>query len=421
LTDVLVGIGNRRAWEEARATAPKKHVAALDIDSLGWVNDTLGHAGGDQYLEAVGQALRDEGVEAYRTGGDEIMVQADDQQELRTALAMVRERLASIEVTAIKGDQRITKKGVGFSYGIGPDEKTADDRLYADKRSREDAGLRPPKGREPAGVVRRPAVEAGSHRGEAAAAKPRAEEVESEAPPAPVSDPEAVQQRAETLAPVEPPASVVSVTPKQVEATDTQQRRSPPIPMAEVARNHRVMQTTKDGTYAIVRKIGDRKRAIVKGGFATEKEAMTYLATHPVRNHRAQVRLPRAALARPHRAHRPRGKRKGHVTPSSSRRLRLPRWRIRQLEYGRRRSGRARTTPTTRCTTWRHARRPAQGLSLRGELAIAFGARGTGGKERGCGALRAGQAVVINLTKIKGAGIAGARVVPRARPLPRTR
>lgn len=166
-TDVLVGIGNRRAWEEIRESAPKAHVAALDVDSLGWVNDNLGHAGGDQYLEAVGQALRDEGIEAYRTGGDEIMVQADDAGELRMALAMVRERLADIEVTAIKGDERITKKGVGLSYGIGPDEKTADNQLYANKREREDAGLRPAKGHEPADVVRQPAVETGPHRGEA--------------------------------------------------------------------------------------------------------------------------------------------------------------------------------------------------------------------------------------------------------------
>jgi GGDEF domain-containing protein len=165
LTDTLMGIGNRRGWEEVRQDAPKPVISAIDVDSLGWLNDNMGHQAADEVLRAIGEAFHSAGVTAYRTGGDEVMAQFDTDEQARDAIERVKAILDEAEVTAIKGDQRITKKGVGLSYGLGPTEKAADDDLYQDKRWREDAGVRPPKKAEPPGVHRGPAVQAGPDRG----------------------------------------------------------------------------------------------------------------------------------------------------------------------------------------------------------------------------------------------------------------
>ena len=56
LVDLLTGLGNRRAWEEAdKGTV----LASLDMDALKWVNDTMGHTSGDKMLAAMGEALND--------------------------------------------------------------------------------------------------------------------------------------------------------------------------------------------------------------------------------------------------------------------------------------------------------------------------------------------------------------------------
>lgn len=77
VTDSLTGLGNRRAFEaDLRAALARGPVTlvTLDVDGLKQVNDTQGHARGDELLRSVARALRnllgpDEG--AYRVGGDE--------------------------------------------------------------------------------------------------------------------------------------------------------------------------------------------------------------------------------------------------------------------------------------------------------------------------------------------------------------
>ena len=50
----------------------------LDLDRFKFVNDSLGHAAGDELLKAVGarikEALADENVGLARVGGDELVV-----------------------------------------------------------------------------------------------------------------------------------------------------------------------------------------------------------------------------------------------------------------------------------------------------------------------------------------------------------
>lgn len=82
--DPLTGLGNRRAFDEAMARAREAARAGvgsslilMDVDRLKEVNDTLGHAVGDDALRAVAQAVTSRtraGDEVFRVGGDEFAV-----------------------------------------------------------------------------------------------------------------------------------------------------------------------------------------------------------------------------------------------------------------------------------------------------------------------------------------------------------
>lgn len=86
-TDVLTGLLNRRGLEEAvpswlsRCTAAQPvAVYLLDLDGFKQVNDTRGHACGDELLQAVAQRLREQvrpGDLICRLGGDEFVVCVD--------------------------------------------------------------------------------------------------------------------------------------------------------------------------------------------------------------------------------------------------------------------------------------------------------------------------------------------------------
>ncbi len=81
-TDSLTGLSSRRAFEEmldrdlaqARRRRSAITLAYLDLDDFKTVNDTLGHAEGDQVLRATGRVLRStirQTDTAARLGGDE--------------------------------------------------------------------------------------------------------------------------------------------------------------------------------------------------------------------------------------------------------------------------------------------------------------------------------------------------------------
>lgn len=152
LTDALTGLPNRRAYDEA----DKKHVqVAVDVDSLKFVNDNLGHDAGDKMLQAIGQALREQGVEAYHLSGDEFMVQGDDQAAIERGLTAVAQRLERAELVAEAPDgTKVSKTGVHFSYGIGATRDEADKALNRSKAEREAQGLRAARGETPPGVKR---------------------------------------------------------------------------------------------------------------------------------------------------------------------------------------------------------------------------------------------------------------------------
>ncbi|HEY0993131.1 MAG TPA: diguanylate cyclase [Kofleriaceae bacterium] len=119
VTDELTGLPNRRALRDrlellaAEAVRGRRFtVTIVDLDHFKRVNDTPGHAVGDQVLVAVAQALR-EGIRrsdlAARMGGEEFCVVQTDvdasriamlTERLRAAIAAIRE---PIPVTASLG------------------------------------------------------------------------------------------------------------------------------------------------------------------------------------------------------------------------------------------------------------------------------------------------------------------------------
>lgn len=105
-TDVLTGLANRAAFEEQLAQMSEKlgrHTSlwcvCADINDLKCINDTLGHAAGDELIRGTARALRsalDGSAQIYRTGGDEFVMFLPDppEQAVRSALGRIEAELA---------------------------------------------------------------------------------------------------------------------------------------------------------------------------------------------------------------------------------------------------------------------------------------------------------------------------------------
>ena len=152
LTDSFTGLANRRAYEERmeeeilRAQRMGRSLALLllDVDHLKQMNDTFGHAAGDQLLRAVADVLRSRtrGIDlaARLTGGDEfiLILPETDRAGATVALERLMEGIA---------EQRIHGQSIQISAGIAvyPDDgrtekdlrQHADDDLYQNKRRRQ--------------------------------------------------------------------------------------------------------------------------------------------------------------------------------------------------------------------------------------------------------------------------------------------
>jgi diguanylate cyclase (GGDEF)-like protein len=144
MTDGLTGLPNRRAFTEALASSSRPvSLALVDVDHFKRINDTAGHAAGDETLRALGELLarRVRGDDlAARIGGEEFVVLLPNTG--RTEALAVAERLrASVEaldLTQFANGVRITvSAGVaGTNQAMTPDAllSAADEALYAAKR-----------------------------------------------------------------------------------------------------------------------------------------------------------------------------------------------------------------------------------------------------------------------------------------------
>jgi diguanylate cyclase (GGDEF)-like protein/PAS domain S-box-containing protein len=121
-TDSLTGLGNRFTMHEAlRAALAEGRLAALlalDLDNFKLVNDSLGHAAGDQLLQAVAGRLlacKRQGDVIARLGGDEFAVLIMDVGVQVDTTLLARRFIDAIEapVTVAEREMRI-----GVSIGV---------------------------------------------------------------------------------------------------------------------------------------------------------------------------------------------------------------------------------------------------------------------------------------------------------------
>ena len=159
-TDPLTGLLNRRAWNAVCAVEQGRHhrlgdhasVVVVDLDDLKGVNDSLGHAAGDELLRTAARVLRTTiraGDHLARIGGDEFTVLCpqttqDEAGHLATRLTAA---LAEAEVAASTGTGTMTQV-----TGMSDAQDEADRRMYAVKRERRRTSSR--AGSD--GVARRP-------------------------------------------------------------------------------------------------------------------------------------------------------------------------------------------------------------------------------------------------------------------------
>lgn len=126
--DILTGAFNRRAFETV--VSPRETVAIVDLDSLKYVNDTLGHREGDDLLRTLARVLQSctDDQSVYRLSGDEFVV---------TGPALPA---AMVKAQAVFP---------GMTYGIGQGLEAADQQLRISKVERQASSARAARGERP--------------------------------------------------------------------------------------------------------------------------------------------------------------------------------------------------------------------------------------------------------------------------------
>jgi diguanylate cyclase (GGDEF)-like protein len=146
--DQLTGLANRRGWVTAmehedtrcRRYGATASILVLDLDGLKQVNDTGGHAAGDELIALCAEVLQvvcRPGDTVARTGGDEFAVLAleCDAAALEALEGRLRMQLRAAGVTAATGG---ATRGAGEH--LSDTWRRADAAMYEDKRRR---GRRP--------------------------------------------------------------------------------------------------------------------------------------------------------------------------------------------------------------------------------------------------------------------------------------
>jgi diguanylate cyclase (GGDEF)-like protein len=152
--DSLTGLPNRslfldrltQALTRARRSKATTVVAFVDLDRFKWVNDSLGHAAGDELLRAVAQRLHG-AVRASdtvgRLGGDEFAILAEDVTVRSEVVGLVERVLGTLkgELVLECGARIDPRASVGVAVvpagGAEPDEVLlrADTAMYRAKRA----------------------------------------------------------------------------------------------------------------------------------------------------------------------------------------------------------------------------------------------------------------------------------------------
>jgi diguanylate cyclase (GGDEF)-like protein len=147
LHDPLTGLGNRNLLEEFTRDGLTPGVPAsvllLDLDGFKAVNDTLGHAVGDELLRIVGARLRAnarEGDLLARLGGDEFVLLLPGAAAAVADEVAARLRFAVLAPTAIEGHPVSIDVSVGAATAtegtLDALLRAADAAMYREKLSR---------------------------------------------------------------------------------------------------------------------------------------------------------------------------------------------------------------------------------------------------------------------------------------------
>jgi diguanylate cyclase (GGDEF)-like protein len=120
--DALTGLLNRDALRARLADSAANHMPAallfLDLDGFKYVNDTLGHAAGDEMLRIVSmrlqQAAREEDT-AARLGGDEFALLLEGVAEPEVAMGVAQRLIGEISQPVMLDGQPIN---IGVSIGV---------------------------------------------------------------------------------------------------------------------------------------------------------------------------------------------------------------------------------------------------------------------------------------------------------------
>lgn len=153
LNDWLTGLRNKRAFEQEDVRL--KHLVAVDLDVLKWLNDNLGHHVGDAMLILFGDAMRASGLgnsNLYHVSGDEFWMQHDNPGVLSKAIDAIEKYLDENPLTVVYKGVKIPYR-LGASYGIGNTLRTAEKQLAAAKIQRESSGKRPERGATPTQIL----------------------------------------------------------------------------------------------------------------------------------------------------------------------------------------------------------------------------------------------------------------------------
>jgi hypothetical protein len=185
---------------------------------------------------------------------------------------------------------------------------------------------------------------------------------------------------------------------------DTKEEAEGMIPLAAVALNNRVIQTN-DGKFEIWRDITDRKRVkVVDQQFDSRDEAMRYMAQNAAAIIETKTRFGEEVLAKPDTVNRQGPERRtGDVKGDDF----IHTFGFRGVEFGNWNNQAERQEVMNHAFDGLHDLAevlgiPAKAVSLNGDLALAFGARGQG--LTGARAHYEPGKGVINLTKMSGAG-----------------
>ena len=120
--DHLTDLANRAVLqnrlEAIGAAGRKASLILLDLDGFKDVNDSLGHAAGDEVLQAVALRLREIASEAglpYRLGGDEFVVVLEDTADPMSTVDLANQLIKAIERPIELGERAVY---VGASAGV---------------------------------------------------------------------------------------------------------------------------------------------------------------------------------------------------------------------------------------------------------------------------------------------------------------